>query len=282
MLTILYLLAFMDRGNIGNAKIAGMVKKLKTTGKQYNMALTVFFFPYATLEVPKRHPEAHEAIFMILMILWGVVMTCQGIVKTYDQLLVTRILLGVTESGFFPAASYLPTTWCCRFEVQIRLACFFSAASLAGAFSGLLAFGTEFMDGIGGLEGWRWIFILEGIITVLIGCTLHWTLPDSPATASFLTIEEKAVIERRVMQDTGSRAGRNNTHDGFQWRYLKDALTEWKIYVAVVIYLGQQYLSLWLHLLGTFDHSGAWVQDLTGSASHRANLSAWCGLNGLL
>ena len=90
----------------------------------------------------------------------------QGIIKDYNGLIITRTLLGLTESGFFPAATYLLTTWYCRFELQTRLAVFYSAASLAGAFSGLLAFAIQKMDGIAGLEGWRWIFILEGILTV--------------------------------------------------------------------------------------------------------------------
>lgn len=241
MLTILYLLAFLDRGNIGNAKVAGMTKTLGMNGAQYNMALTVFFFPYAVFEVPSNvvlKLMRPSTWIMILMLLWGCAMTFQGIVKSYNQLLVTRIFLGLTESGFFPAASYLLTTWYCRFEVQTRMACFFSAASLAGAFSGLLAFGIEKMEGIGGLEGWRWIFILEGIITVLVGFTLHWALPDSPATASFLDTHEKAFLERRLMQDAGTKAGHVNMHDGFQWHILRAALTEWKIYLAVIVYWG--------------------------------------------
>ncbi|EME43912.1 hypothetical protein DOTSEDRAFT_71651 [Dothistroma septosporum NZE10] len=241
MLTLLYLLAFLDRGNIGNAKVAGMNETLKLTGTQYNLALTVFFFPYAVFEVPSNivlKLVRPSTWIMILMVAWGIVMTCQGIVKNYEQLYVTRILLGLTEAGFFPAASYLLTTWYCRFEVQTRLAVFFSAASMAGAFSGILAFGIEKMDGVAGLEGWRWIFILEGIFTVAVGCTLHWTLPDSPETASFLTTQQKSIIERRLMQDAGTKAGHVNTRDGFSWHFLKEALLEWKIWLAVIIYWG--------------------------------------------
>lgn len=91
------------------------------------------------------------------MLGWGIVMTCMGIVKNYHHLLVTRILLGIFEAGFFPAATFLLTTWYCRWEVQTRLAIFFTMASMAGAFSGLLAFALAKMHGIGGLEGWRWI-----------------------------------------------------------------------------------------------------------------------------
>ncbi|KXS94248.1 hypothetical protein AC578_8814 [Pseudocercospora eumusae] len=227
MLTLLYLLAFLDRGNIGNAKVAGMNDDLHLTGTEYNLALTVFFFPYAIFEVP-----SNIVLKLIRPSLW------MTILMNHNHLYITRILLGLTESGFFPAASYLLTTWYCRFEVQTRLAVFFSAASLAGAFSGLLAFGIEKMEGVGGLEGWRWIFILEGIVTVVIGATLYWTLPDSPATCSFLTAEEKDVIERRLMQDAGTKAGHVNTQDGFQWHFLREAFLEWKIWFAVIIYWG--------------------------------------------
>ncbi|KAK5001211.1 hypothetical protein LTR66_000089 [Elasticomyces elasticus] len=241
MLTLLYVLAFLDRGNIGNAKVAGMNKELKLTGAQYNLALTVFFFPYAIFEVPSNivlKLMRPSTWICLLMISWGIVMTLQGIVKNYHGLIITRTLLGLTESGFFPAATYLLTTWYCRFEVQTRLAIFFSAASMAGAFSGLLAFGIQNMDGVAGLHGWRWIFILEGLVTVAIGSTLHWTLPDSPATASFLTPGEKEFIARRLVQDAGTSAGKVATREGFKWRYLRDALTEWRIYLAVIVYWG--------------------------------------------
>lgn len=76
----------------------------------------------------------------------------------------------------------------------MRQALFFSAASIAGAFSGLLAFGISKMNGVGGLEGWRWIFILEGILTVLVAVLAFFTLFDFPETASFLTEEERAFV----------------------------------------------------------------------------------------
>lgn len=85
---------------------------------------------------------------------------------------------------------------------------------------------------------YRWIFILEGIVTVLVGVTLPWTLPDSPATASFLQPEEKEFIRLRLEEDSGTSAGRVGTTEGFNMKYLTSALTEWKIYLAVIIYWG--------------------------------------------
>jgi len=165
-------------------------------------------------------------------------MTLQGIVETYEHLIVTRVLLGLFESGFFPAATYLLTTWYCRFEVQTRMAVFFSAASLASAFSGLLAAAIVNMDGIAGLGGWRWIFILEGIVTVVVGAVLYWILPDSPQSAGWLEPWEQQYLINRLAQDTGTKGGRVQTSESFQWSYIVSALTDWKIWLAVIVYWG--------------------------------------------
>lgn len=88
--------------------------------------------------------------------------------------------------------------WYCRHEIQLRQALFFSAASIAGAFSGLLAFGISKMDGVGGYEGWRWIFILEGLLTVIVAFLAFFVLHDFPETATFLTEEERAFVVYRL------------------------------------------------------------------------------------
>lgn len=168
--------------------------------------------------------------------------TCIGAVQGYKGLIVTRLLLGVTEAGFFPAATFLITEWYLRFEVQTRLAIFYTAASMAGAFSGLLAFAIQKMDGIAGLAGWRWIFILEGAATVFIGFTVLWLLPDSPERASWLTPEEKKFLRARLEKDSGTKAGRVETLDHFKLKYLTAALTDWKIWFTVLIFWGNTYV----------------------------------------
>jgi len=109
---------------------------------------------------------------------------------------------------------------------------------MASAFSGLLAFAIENMKGVAGLNGWRWIFIIEGIATVLVGVTLPWTLPDSPATASFLDAEEKRFIKHRLEEDSGTSRGHVGTNEGFKMTYIVSALKEWRLYLAVIIYWG--------------------------------------------
>ncbi|RSM14774.1 hypothetical protein CDV31_005208 [Fusarium ambrosium] len=240
VLTILYLLCYIDRGNIGNARVAGMNDDLGITPGQYNMALTVFFIPYTLFEVPSNimlklmRPSLWIAF---LVISWGAVMICQGIVQNLGGLVTTRALLGLFEAGFFPASTYLLGEWYCRFELQLRLAVFFGAASLAGAFSGLLAAGLQQMDGVGGLAGWRWIFIMEGIVTVALGLVTPWALPDSPRTASFFSPEERALVLSRLELDSQG-TGASETTERFQWHFIRDALLDWKIWFTVFVFWG--------------------------------------------
>ncbi|KAM0524847.1 hypothetical protein ACHAPE_000951 [Trichoderma viride] len=247
MLAALYLLSFLDRGNIGNAKIEGLQEDLNMTPGQYNWCLTVFFFTYAAFEVPsnlllkKLRPSRW---LPLIMVCWGVVMTLMGLVQSFQGLVVARLFLGVTEAGLFPGVAYYLTLWYCRHEIQFRQALFFSAASVAGAFSGLLAFGISKMDGVGGLAGWRWIFILEGIATVLVAASAFFFLFDFPETASFLTEEERAFVIHRLkyqgqvqlLADGTANQAQVAQAEDFQWKYVWQAFTDWQIWVNIFVY----------------------------------------------
>lgn len=144
------------------------------------------------------------------------------------------------------------TTWYCRHETQTRLAVFYCAATMAGAFSGLLAFAIEKMDGIAGLEGWRWMqavllhfhatkltvhlsFILEGLLTVLLGLVLPLVLYDQLSKAILLTPQERDFHVKRLQNDYSNGA---TDEEAFKWKYLLQALTEWKIYLSVLVFWG--------------------------------------------
>ncbi|KAJ4372959.1 hypothetical protein N0V83_003250 [Neocucurbitaria cava] len=243
MLSLLYLVAFIDRSNIGNAKIAGMTTDLKMPSNtlQYNTAVTLFFVPYTLLEVPsnivlKMMRPSHW--IAILMFCWGLVMTLMGLVNNYPGLLAGRFFLGVTESGFFPAATFLLTLWYRRFELQRRMAVFYVAASLAGAFSGLLAYAIEKLDGRSGLAGWQWIFMLEGLIPVALSLIIWKILPDSPETAKFLTQAERDLLVRRLANDHGSGQGRATNEDKITKKHILAGLSDWRIWAATVIFWG--------------------------------------------
>lgn len=167
-----------------------MQEDLNLIGSRYNIALTVFFIPYALLEVPSNImlKVLRPSIWLsVICFSWGAVTTLMGIVKNHQALYVCRFFLGVAEAGFFPAATFLLTLWYRRYEIQRRMAVFYASASLSGAFSGLLAYGIEHMDGVANFGGWRWIFILEGLVPVAVAIPLYFFLPDKPETARFLT-----------------------------------------------------------------------------------------------
>ena len=127
------------------------------------------------------------------------------------------------------------TEWYVREEMQFRQALFFSAASVAGAFSGFLAFAIAKMDGVGGYEGWRWIFVLEGLLTVVVGVLSFWTLYDFPDTAPFLTTEERAwVVHRLRYQGVSAEAKKVAQANRFHWRYVKAAFMDPQIYIALI------------------------------------------------
>ncbi|KAJ5958135.1 uncharacterized protein N7479_005285 [Penicillium vulpinum] len=245
MLAVLYLMCHIDRANIGNAKIEGMVQDLNMTGLQYNTVLSIFFIPYVLLEVPSNillKKFKRPSMYLGLLVLsWGIVMTCTGLVKNFAGLMATRVLLGAFEAGFFPGAIYLCSYWYMPRELALRISYFYCASALSGAFSGLLAAAIAKMDGIGGLEGWRWIFILEGLASVALGISCFFLLIDTPALSKrWLSPDEIRYLELSMFIKQG---GTSTGEAGFKWRDLKVVLLNWRIYVQGYLLFCQSALS---------------------------------------
>ncbi|KAG2369029.1 MFS general substrate transporter [Suillus spraguei] len=235
IVTVFYLLSFLDRSNVGNAKVGGMATDLKLTGLRYNIAAAVFFIPYSFAEVPSNIAlKLYRPSRWIpsIMVAWGVVMTLMCLVRSYQSLVVARVFLGLAEAGLFPGVNYYICLWYPRSERSKRIAIFYSAASVAGAFGGLLAYGIERMEGVGGLHGWQWIFCLEGIATVLVAIVSFFYMHDYPETAKFLTEPERLYIIDMVKQDGIHLSSRFDTR--FVWQATKD----YKTYVQILIFLG--------------------------------------------
>lgn len=236
-LTILYLFSFLDRGSIGNAKLYNMDADLGLSDKQYLICLSMFFFPYALFEPASNvlMRRLKPSVWLSsMMFLWGIVMTLHGIVKNYHGLLALRLLLGLTEAGLYPGVVYYISSWYKRSETGFRVAVFFSSATVAGAFSGLLAAGIAKMDRVGGRPGWAWIFILEGLATVLLSIASFWMVQDFPDNAKFLTEIERVYVIRRLQADSKYSA----SGEAFKRSYIWQSLKDWKTYVAMGLYMG--------------------------------------------
>lgn len=173
------------------------------------------------------------------MIAWGACTVCLGVVNDFHSLVAVRICLGIAEAGLYPGVAYYLTMWYCTNEMALRQGLFFSAASVAGAFSGLLAYLIVKMNGVGGYAGWRWIFILEGLLTVVIAIVALFLLYDFPETASFLTPEERAWAVHRLKYQGSSRVGRMIAENNkFRWKDVVNAVTDWQLYLGVLMYWG--------------------------------------------
>ncbi|ETW81273.1 major facilitator superfamily [Heterobasidion irregulare TC 32-1] len=201
---VIYFLSFLDRANIGNARIAGLQKDLNMTDHQFSVSLTVFYVSYILTEVPvnlvlKRFGA--NITIPLMVVLWGLFCACQGSVTTFGGLIACRFFLGMAEGGLFPSLVLYLSNFYPRHSLQLRLSMTFSVTSLAGAFSGLLAAAIEDMDGLRGLSGWAWIFVLEGVLTVLCGILSFFLLPREPSKLRWLTRHEKAVYVEMLRED---------------------------------------------------------------------------------
>ncbi|KAJ6485814.1 major facilitator superfamily domain-containing protein [Mycena sanguinolenta] len=235
LITILYLCCFLDRSNLGNARIVGMAEDLKLSGMRYQLAAAAFFITYSLLEIPCNVvlKLLRPSIWIpSLTLAWGIVMVSMAFVKTWQGLIIARLFLGIAESGLSPALAYLITLWYRRDEQARPMAFYFSAATLAGAFGGLLAFGIEKMNGLGGLHGWSWIFLLEGLGTIVISLVAFWAMIDFPTTATFLTSAEREHLIEVLRHDTLGEPSH------FEMNFVWDALCNPKSWLQAAIYIG--------------------------------------------
>ncbi|RUS24386.1 LOW QUALITY PROTEIN: major facilitator superfamily domain-containing protein [Jimgerdemannia flammicorona] len=234
----------------GNAELAHLDSDLKLTNDEYNWALSIFFIGYVILEVPSNvflKRFGPRLWIPIGMTVWGGIMIAMAAVQNSAGLLSARVrfresrtmcasatifFLGLAEAGLVPGIVYYLSLWYTRKEQAVRNAAFFSAATLAGAFGGVLAYGILQMAGTQGLTGWQWIFILEGLPTVVLAFVTYIYLPDLPETASFLTDDERDLLKRRLAQDAGMA---KETH--FSWKQFFDAFRDWKVYLHMAIFI---------------------------------------------
>jgi MFS family permease len=138
---------------------------------------------------------------------------------------VLRLLLGVAESGLSPGLVFFLTFWYRACERSFRIALYIASGTLAGAFGGLIAYAIGHMNGVGGLSAWRWLFILEGVPSCVYALLVWHVMPDYPECASWLSVEEKKLAEKRLRIE-----GSKGSSPDLTWKDTKVALTDWRLY----------------------------------------------------
>ncbi|KAH0834606.1 putative MFS transporter [Fonsecaea pedrosoi] len=207
-----YLLNFLDRGNIGNSKVLNsetgddLLQQTHMTANGYAVTVSLFSLAYTIFEVPSNYVMKHwvrPSLWLgFLLFAWGALTIGFAGVQNYATVVVLRFLIGAFEAGFFPGIVYFITIWYRYNERAVRIACVVAFCNLAGAFGGAIAYGVGHVNGSAGLEGFRWLFIIEGIIT-LVSASFLFFLPDYPARAKFLNESDKRFAEDRLKERGG-------------------------------------------------------------------------------
>ncbi|KAH7072554.1 major facilitator superfamily domain-containing protein [Paraphoma chrysanthemicola] len=199
-----YLIMRIHVSNISNTAImnleqgTGIKKQLgNLSSSQWAWALSIFYYPYmffeplATLMLKYFNPNVWMSRIMIT---WGIISMCQGATQNYSGILACRFFLGAAEAGFYPGVLYHLSFWYPTDRLPLRIAFFYACGMFSGTISGLLAYAISFMNGVGGLAGWRWLFILEGIPAILCAIYTFFYLPNYPQTVDFLLEDERDAI----------------------------------------------------------------------------------------
>ncbi|TKW53914.1 putative transporter C11D3.18C [Colletotrichum tanaceti] len=241
LLALLFLCSFLDRTNVGNAKIIGMEEDLGISNSQYNQGLAVFYATYIASELPSNLvlKKVSPRIWLpFLTCAWGLVTMCLGFVRSYGSFVAVRAVLGMTEGGLLPGMVLYLSGLYTRGELALRIGIFYTAASLSGAFGGLLARGLSAIGSkSGGLEGWRYIFVVEGLLTVVCGIIAAIGLPNNLATAKMLTPEEREWASLRLQGHAEDRFNPSGEREEkFRWSEVGRGVFNVQVWLSATAY----------------------------------------------
>jgi sugar phosphate permease len=245
---LLYIVAYLDRVNVGFAAI-DMQRDLHFSNTVYGTGAGIFFLGYALCDLPSslilRRVGTRIWIARI-MISWGLVSASMIWVSSPASFYLLRFLLGVAEAGFVPGMLLYLTFWFPSHERARAVAKFMTATSLAGVVGGPLSSALLKLDGVYGLSGWQWLFLFEGVPTVLVGISVLFVLKDGPEAADWLKPVEKAWLKSELRMDQ-ERYGATKHH------HLLDAFrlpAVWLLAgVYIIIQIGVYIVNLWMPLI---------------------------------
>jgi ACS family tartrate transporter-like MFS transporter len=254
---LLYIVAYLDRVNVGFAAM-DMQRDLHFSNTVYGTGAGIFFLGSALFDLPSNlillrvGPRVWIARIMIS---WGVISTCMMFMHSKESFYVLRFLLGVSEAGFFPGMIIYLTYWFPTHERARAVARFMTATSLAGVVGGPLSSYLLRLDGRSGLAGWQWLFLSEGIPTIMLGISVLFLLKDSPEKANWMKPEEKVWLAGELQRDR-ERYGAATHHS------LGDAFRMPALWVLAGVYfvsqVGVYIVNLWMPLILTsFSRSGS-------------------------
>jgi len=246
---ICYFFNYLDRVNVGFAKLE-MLDALQLSETVYGLGAGIFFIGYVTFGVPSNlilHKLGARRWIAVMMMTWGALSACMLFVSTPVEFYVLRFLTGVAEAGFFPGMVLYFTKWFPAHKRGQVMALFMSAIPVSGLIGGPLSgwMLSHFSAGQGGMAGWQWLFLLQGIPTVLLGVAVLFYLNDSLAQAPWLTNEEKTAMQTALDEDEAQRSSGTHAVHSFG-----AVLRDWHVWMLGFIHfsiqMGVYAINFWL------------------------------------
>ncbi|KAL4787746.1 major facilitator superfamily domain-containing protein [Aspergillus varians] len=248
-----FFMKYLDQGNLANAYVSGMQEELSMYGNQYTYAQTMYTVAYAVMQIPSTLiiQRVRPSIWLAAMeVAWGAFTFAQAGVQNVPELYAFRFLVGFFESSFFPSLLYLLGSWYTKTELAKRVALFHMTAPLGTAFGGYLQAAVyKNLNGARGIDGWRWLYIVCGCMTIPVGAATFFFLPDTPYTTRVWFLSER---ERELATERVRRAGKAAPVK-IRLETFKRILTSWKWYAFVAGYVlygsscgGNGFFAIWL------------------------------------
>ncbi|TVY58480.1 Pantothenate transporter liz1 [Lachnellula cervina] len=233
-----YFLKNLDLYNVNNAFLSGMEEDLSMYGNQLVTSTSVFTVGYVIGQIPSNLLLTRVSprwVIPALEVGWGISTLCTSTVKSYKALYALRFLVGIFESGFYPGIHYLLGSWYTPREIGKRAMVFWLAGAIGQLFSGFLqAAAYKNLDGVTGRAGWRWLFIIDGVITLPLALAGFLFFPNLPQSGkkTWWTTEEEHILSVKRMQAVG-RAG----PEPWSWAKLRRILLSWQTYLLPLMYI---------------------------------------------
>lgn len=205
IIMVVYLSCFLDRSSIGNVKTVGMPEDIGASNEEISTAVSIFYATYVLFEAPwslAMKKITPRVLLTFLCMVWSLTTIFSGFITNIGGMYAARLVLGACEGGLFPCLNLYLTMVYKREEQAKRVSYLFVCAALSGAFGGLLAYLILKMDGVAGYAGWRWVYIIEGVFSVIVAAIVWFGLPNDPSNAYFLNAHEKELMRIRAGQRT--------------------------------------------------------------------------------
>lgn len=248
LLLICYVLNYLDRSNVGFAKLQ-FQQDIGLTEAMFGFGAGLFYIGYSLFEIPSNlmlERVGARLTLLRIMIGWGLCAAAFSLMQTPLHYYILRTLLGIAEAGFFPGILLLISFWIPASRRAGFTAMFMSAMALSGIIGGPLSgFVMKTMDGVGGWEGWRWMFLVEGLPSAFMGVVVYFMLADTPAQASWLSAEQKAALQAEFAAEAAAKRASHSAHHS-----LGAVLKDYRIYtiaaMSIAMVASSAGLQLWL------------------------------------